>query len=552
MNKLSIYFHLPTLLLFYSAAYSQVTVGLMNYQPGNQNGYLLFTPTNYPSTYLINKCGDTVHAWSHSGIGQTAYLAPDGYLYRSVFTNNPYFSSGGGITGKIEKVGWNSNVSWSYTLSDTANAIHHDFKVMPNGNILVIVWKKKDKLDTYNAGRDTINYTKRLWTEQIIELQPTGVNTANVVWKWDLWDHLIQDIDFSRNNFGVVTQHPELVNINYIGPFGSLTDWIHLNSVEYNPNLDQILLSSRIFNEIWIIDHSTTTSQAASHSGGKSGKGGDLLYRWGNPKAYNRGTISDQQFFGQHNARWILPGYPGQGNITVFNNGVNRPAGSYSTVDEIQTPVDLAGNYTLASNQPFGPLSPASMYTAAVPTSFFSNHISGALRLKNGNTMMLTGANGIFTEVDSLKNIIWKYKNPVDGNGPVSQGSSIFTNAVFNFSFLDTNYLGLSGHNLTPGKPIELNPVPSPCDSLGTSVHEANKIECTFQNPNDGNFELRLSGIKHGKIEICNTLGEIIYTKPIGYSQPSVMLNISTAPNGIYFLMVKTEGGIVTKKVMKE
>jgi hypothetical protein len=70
------------------------------------------------------------------------------------------------------------------------------------------------------------------------------------------------------------------MNLNY-GASATQTDWIHLNSIDYNSVLDQILLSSHAISEVWIIDHSTSTAQAASHTGGNSGKGGDIIYRWG-------------------------------------------------------------------------------------------------------------------------------------------------------------------------------------------------------------------------------------------------------------------------------
>ena len=105
-----------------------------------------------------------------------------------------------------------------------------------------------------------------------------------------------------------------------------------MNAIDYNPDLDQIALSVRGNSEVWIIDHSTTTAEAAGHSGGKRGKGGDLLYRWGNPLTYRAGTASDQRYFQQHDVEWVRPGYPGAGNLTCYNNGLGR--GNYSTVDE--------------------------------------------------------------------------------------------------------------------------------------------------------------------------------------------------------------------------
>ena len=148
------------------------------------------------------------------------------------------------------------------------------------------------------------------------------------MWQWNAWDHLIQDYDASVDNYGVVADHPELLDINFIGATGNQAgraDWMHCNGIDYNAVLDQIVLSCKNMNEIYIIDHSTTTAEAAGHTGGNSGKGGDLLYRWGNPQAYDSGLSSDQQLFGQHDVQWIEEGRAGAGDLLLFNNGVGRP-----------------------------------------------------------------------------------------------------------------------------------------------------------------------------------------------------------------------------------
>jgi hypothetical protein len=40
-----------------------------------------------------------------------------------------------------------------------------------------------------------------------------------------------------------------------------------MNSIDYNPELDQIAMSVRGNSEVWIIDHGTTTAEAKGHTG---------------------------------------------------------------------------------------------------------------------------------------------------------------------------------------------------------------------------------------------------------------------------------------------
>jgi hypothetical protein len=189
-------------------------------------------------------------------------------------------------------------------------------------------------------------------------------------------------------------------------------DWTHFNAVAYNAKLDQLVVSLRNFSEIWIIDHSTTTKEATGRSGGRSGKGGDLLYRWGNPRAYRAGSAADQRLFGQHNVHWIPDGMRGAGHLLLFNNGDTRPDARYSSADEIVLPVDANGRYALTAGGKYGPEQPVWSYTAPNKTDFYSVNISGVMRLPNGNTLICAGAPGITFEVDPSGRVVWQYNLP--------------------------------------------------------------------------------------------------------------------------------------------
>ena len=248
---------------------SQNTVGLISYDPPlTYDGYNLIYPHNQPNVYLLDNCGEIVKVWEDDpGFrpGNTAYLLPDGRVVKTKrpasVVGNPIWAGGGG--GTVEIRDWNNNLEWSFTLNDSLARLHHDIEPMPNGNILMIVWEVKTAEEAIQAGRDpaTID-NQELWPDYIIEVNP---GTDEIVWEWHAWDHLIQDFDNTKDNFGVVADHPELININFDN--NGVADWLHANAIDYHPDIDQILLCVPFFNEIWIIDHSTSTTQAAGKTG---------------------------------------------------------------------------------------------------------------------------------------------------------------------------------------------------------------------------------------------------------------------------------------------
>ncbi|MCP4580820.1 MAG: hypothetical protein GY839_04335 [candidate division Zixibacteria bacterium] len=420
------------------------TMGLLLNEEDAFVGYTLFAPMSYNVTYLIDNNGLLVHSWqSLYGPKSDIYLLENGSLLRT---------TRGSI---VQEIDWDGFIVWEFDYSSIHHYLHHDIEYLPNGNVLMIAAEFKTREEAIGAGRSPyLIYGDTLQPDYIVEVEPDGQYGGNIVWEWHIWDHLVQDFDSTKANYGVVAEHPELMDINFL--YFIAQDWNHTNSVQYNPELDQVVLSLHQQNELIVIDHSTTTEEAAGHSGGNYGKGGDFLYRWGNPLSYRAGTEEDRKFFNQHDARWIEPGYPGEGNLMVFNNGQFRPEGSYSTIDEIVPPVDSAGNYILNPGSAHEPEEQVWTYTAENPFNLYSPNISGAHRLPNGNTLICSGLHGMFYEVTPGGEVVWQYINPVSAYGPMNQGDAPFANSVFRIHRYAPDYPGLVGRDLTPGDPIEI------------------------------------------------------------------------------------------------
>ncbi len=471
------------LMLSSISLFSQLTVGTLLNEESSLQGYTFFSPFNSTKAYLVDNCGHLVNEWARgTKPGLAAYFLENGLMLRTYKPSvvGPFTSASN--SGGLELVDWDNNTVWSYEFNTSTWLSHHDAVYMPNGNMLVLTWELVYTDELIELGRDPneIAVEGYMWSERIIEVQPFGTSDMNIVWEWRIKDHYIQDFDPSKQNYGVIADHPELFNINLpelnSSNSNSTRDWNHFNAIDYNPELDQILISVRNSDEIWIIDHSTTTAEAASHSGGKYGKGGDLLYRWGNASAYERAPVSDQKLFGQHGVHWIREGQDA-GKIFIFNNGNGRPGPDYSTGEILSPPQDSTGGYILPSSDPFGPDDAEIIYGDQAGESFYSPYLSNPQRLANGNSLLNFGSPGRIMEIDPQRNVVWEYEIPLNGDFPYSQGQNPNNNATFRAYKYPADYPGFEGLDLTAGSTLHLDSDPADCMLFS----DVNKIDSSLE-----------------------------------------------------------------------
>lgn len=307
---------------------------------GSFNGLTLITPMGAKNTYLIDDTGNNKHQWqSDYAPGLSAYLLEDGNLLRTGTDHNDDFSAGG-KGGYIEEMDWDGNILWQYQYSDSEKSLHHDIEPLPNGNILALSWEIKDDI----------------WTEVIIEIEKVGTNGGNIVWRWDIWDHLDE---LGLDSTSAKTE-----------------DWIHLNSIDYNQASNQIMVSSRSFNQVWIINKADGSIAA----------------------------ISTIDMFAQHDAKWI-DDTDANSNITIFDNGKTYSR-SLEVDPSLQNIIWSYGNSTTEY--------------------FFGDHISGTQRLINGNTLVCNGIDGVIFELNNEGEKIREYSSTYIETTPKGELKELF------------------------------------------------------------------------------------------------------------------------------
>jgi hypothetical protein len=411
-------------------------------------GYVLTNAYGGLKTVLIDSAGKVAFTWDHSALtykqgGYSCYLLQSGNLLRSAIIPEGKVTTEmaprQGIIQEIDKTG---KLVWEYVLANDTFMLHHDMKPMPNGHVLAVSFVVETKAQMIAAGVDTnliksMANPKFMLAEKIIEIDPRAAGGPKIVWEWKMFDHTISG-DSAK-------AHPERISGTITTAlWGQYKQWVHLNGLDYNPKFDLICFSSRLFSELFIIDHNLTTEQAAGHTGGARGKGGDILYRWGKPGNYKATGGTTINIL--HGVNWIPESYQGGGDIIFFHNGA-----SVSQVVEIKTPVESDGAFPpLTSGQATTPAQPTWVFA---PTSdFFSPSMSCAFRLPNGNTLALVSypssgggmnvtGNSTLVEIDKNKQVL--STTPLELKGEAVEAKNTQKYNPAKIMFYEKDYAGI-------------------------------------------------------------------------------------------------------------
>ena len=360
----------------------------------SEEGVILVNDASGNRIYLMEKEESIIlKEWDlPSGIGNDGELLDNGYLLVALTDPDPEYSFGG-FGGRVAIITPEDEIIWDYEYSDSINLSHHDIEMLPNGNVLILAWEKKTGEELVDKGYN--GPYENIYSEKLVEINPSN---NEIVWQWNTWDHLIQDISSEAENFGIVAEHPERINLNYEDPLkdGAYNgDIFHANALEYDADRDLIYLSVNYFSEVWVIDHSTSIDEAKGQTGGHYNHGGDLVFRFGNPTAYN--NVGDRMFFHNHHPNLV----PDSNSILVFSNGIES-LDPHSTVYELELP-DVFQLKNQVNNE-------LNVIWSFTHPDLFSPKVSGAQRLSNGNTLIAEGDSGYWEVTDSGE-IVWRFES---------------------------------------------------------------------------------------------------------------------------------------------
>ena len=303
--------------------------------------------------YLSDMLGKPVHTWKTEYQPLYTMLKKNGNIVVSlIIPGSDKDFPGGGRSGILQELDWNGNVVWQYQ----NNLLHHDFEVLPNGNIAALLWERVPKGISKNikGGIPQTEFQGDVWSDNIIEIDQHG----DIVWSWHAYEHL----DFNDDTLGEITPRSQ---------------WTHANSIRYlekNPfdQKEAFLVSFRFLDKVILINKNNSN------------------VIWKSPN-----TI----FSHQHDATLLL-----NGNILVFDN--NMPAR--------QNPAFFSGSRVVEINPKTNKIEWEfkAGETGGERASLNAAVTSGAQRLSNGNTLIIDGPKGHLFQINSDKKLVWDFISP--------------------------------------------------------------------------------------------------------------------------------------------
>jgi len=352
-------------------------------------------------SYILNKSGEQLWNWKFDeNLGNDLKLLPTAHVLAMFNNEESPIKFGGGYSGLTQIIDFNDSTIWEFEYATKDFLSHHESIFLPNGNLMMLSW---ERVTQEVARMHGVNMDGDIFPEKVIEVDTT---TKEIIWQWRSWDHIIQDYDASKLSYGDILQNKQLIDINYA--LRENGDIMHANGIFYDKSRDAIFVSINHYSEVWVIDHQYNSVET-------SGTLGDLLFRLGNPRAY-KDTLSTVLLDRTHTPNLIPEGYPGSGNLLLFNNGIKAKK---SIVYEFNIPEELTIENIGKTN----------LIWSFSDDSLFYGRISGAYRLTNGNTLICEGDYG-FWEVTDRNKIVWKYKdisNTFWRGYPINQNHEIFS-----------------------------------------------------------------------------------------------------------------------------
>ncbi len=386
------------------------------------SGYTLM-PIKKVGAVLIDMNGNVVKVWKNFQ-GFPNKLLPGGYVMGSLGLRDSSFSYQDQTD--VTQVDWDGNVVWSFDhkefIEDEGHEPrwmarqHHDYQREGNpvGYYVPGMECKTDSGNTLILCHENVK-NKRISDKQLLDDVIVEVDwEGNIVWEWHMNKHF-NELGFSEAAKNVLFRNPNLHNTRN----GELCDWMHINSMSVlGPNKwydagderfhpDNIIWDARESNIMAIISKET----------------GKIVWQIGPDFTVSRELRMIGQIIGQHHCHMIPQGLPGAGNILIFDNGgwagyglpdrtskdgTKTDKRDHSRVLEIN-PVTLKLEWSFtASDVKEG------MMGIVENTAFYSQLISSAQRLPNGNTLITEGSFCRLFEVTPEKEIVWEYRAPFD------------------------------------------------------------------------------------------------------------------------------------------